>query len=255
MGMMTQKTLVDKTVLVTGGSRGIGRAIVKKLVDAGAKVLINYYNSSTEAEQLCAEIQENGGTAYMVQGSVSDPESVKSIIAACREYFGRLDILVSNAASGVLKPAMEMTLKHWRWCLETNAFALNALAKEAIDLMSPGSRIFALSSMGSHRAIPNYGFIGASKAALESLVRSLSVELAPLGISVNTVLAGAVDTDALKYFPNYQDVLKRSEQFSLAGRNIQPEDVANVIYLLSQPEAEMIKGQTIIVDAGYSIIG
>jgi enoyl-[acyl-carrier protein] reductase III len=109
--------------------------------------------------------------------------------------------------------------------------------------------------MGSKRAIPNYAFIGASKAALEALVRSLSIELAPQQICVNAVCAGAVDTDALKYFPNREDLLQQSLKHSLAGRNIEPEDVANVIYLLCLPEANMIRGQTICVDAGYSIVG
>jgi enoyl-[acyl-carrier protein] reductase III len=252
---MTNLTLKGKCALITGGSRGIGRAIAKKLASEGADIVINYFNSGDEAELLCAELTSMGVLAHTVQGSVADPESVKLMINTCKNHFGKLDILVNNAASGVLKPALEMTLKHWRWCLETNAFSLNLLAQTAKEIMPPGSRMLALTSMGSHRAIPNYAFIGASKAALESLVRSLSLELAPLGISVNTISAGAVDTDALKYFPNYEQLLKKSQQMSLTGKNITPEDVANVAYLLCLPEAEMIKGQMIIVDAGYSIIG
>jgi enoyl-[acyl-carrier protein] reductase III len=177
------------------------------------------------------------------------------MLATIKNHFGHLDLLINNAASGVLKPAMEMTLKHWRWCMETNAFALVQLMQEAKSLMAPGSRVVALTSMGSHRVIPDYAFIGASKAALETMVRFLSVELAPLGIALNSVCAGAVDTDALKNFPERERLLKQSEERSLAGRNITPEDVANVVYLLCLPESEMIKGQTIIVDAGYSIIG
>lgn len=249
------KPFQNKVALITGGSRGIGAAIARKFAQAGADILINYFNSSDEAETLCHSLRELGVQAETVQGSVADVESVKNIMAFCREKFGRLDFLISNAASGVLKPAMEMNLKHWRWCLETNAFALNLLAQQAKELMAPGSRILAMSSMGSHRAIPHYAFIGASKAALESLVRALSLELAPAGITVNTISAGAVDTDALKYFPNREELLKNSEARSLAGRNIVPEDVANVAYLLCLPESEMIKGQTIVDDAGYSIIG
>ncbi len=113
----------------------------------------------------------------------------------------------------------------------------------------------ALSSLGAHRAIPNYAFIGASKAALESLVRSLSLELAPAGICVNTVSAGVVDTDALKHFPNREQLLDEYQARSLSDRPLTPQDVADVIYLLCLPEAQMIKGQTIFVDAGYSIIG
>jgi enoyl-[acyl-carrier protein] reductase III len=121
--------------------------------------------------------------------------------------------------------------------------------------MSAGGRVIALSSDGANRAIPDYAFIGASKAALESLVRSLSLELAPRAISVNAVSAGVVDTDALKHFPQREMLLSTFKSHSLAGRELLPEDVANTIYLLCLPEADMIKGQTIVVDAGYSILG
>jgi enoyl-[acyl-carrier protein] reductase III len=121
--------------------------------------------------------------------------------------------------------------------------------------MRPGSRVLALSSLGSHRAIPDSAFIGASKAALEALVRSLSLELAPSGISVNTISAGVVDTDALKHFPERERLLAESEARNLMGRQLTPEDVAAVAYLLCLPEAEAIRGQTVVVDAGYSILG
>ena len=172
-----------------------------------------------------------------------------------RKEFDHLDILVSNAASGVLKPALEMSTKHWRWCLETNALALNHLVREARALMKPGSRVLAMSSLGAERAIPDYAFIGASKAALEALVRSLSLELAPSGISVNTISAGVVDTDALKHFPDRERMLREYEERNLLGRELTPDDVAAAAYLLCLPEAEAIRGQTIVVDAGYSILG
>jgi enoyl-[acyl-carrier protein] reductase III len=177
------------------------------------------------------------------------------MFAEFTNHFQKLDILVSNAASGVLKPTMKMKTKHWRWCLETNALALVLLTQQAKPFMAQGSKIIALSSLGSQRAIPEYGFIGASKAALESLVRSMSVELAPDGISLNAVSAGVVDTDALKYFPNRELLLQRFSENSLAGRSLLPQDVADAVYLLCLPEAAMIRGQTIYVDAGYSIVG
>ncbi len=150
---------------------------------------------------------------------------------------------------------MDMSKKHWRWCMEINALALNDLVQHAAPLMGPGSRVLALSSLGAHRAIPDYAFVGASKAALESLVRSLSVELAPAGISVNTISAGVVDTDAIKNFPNREQLLDEFKSRSQLGRGLTPTDVANVAYLLCLPEAEAIRGQTIVVDAGYSVAG
>jgi enoyl-[acyl-carrier protein] reductase III len=247
--------LADKVALVTGGSRGIGRAIVRKLAAAGCDVAVNYYNSADEAEALVAEIRALGRRACALQASVGIPESVDDMFAELRKHFDRLDIVVSNAASGVLKPAMEMTLKHWRWCLETNAFALDLLAQRAVPMMPGGGRIIALSSLGASRAMPHYGFIGASKAALESLVRTLAQELGPKQIRVNTVSAGVVDTDALRYFPNRQELLENYAHRTPAGPVLTPEDVAAAVYLLCLPEAAMITGHTLVVDGGFAISG
>ena len=196
-----------------------------------------------------------GRKAISLQANVADQGSVKEMFEAFKTHFSSLDILVSNAASGVLKSALKMSTKHWRWCLETNALALNHLVSQGRALMPKGGRVIALSSLGAERAIPNYAFIGASKAALESLVRSLSLELAEYGISVNTVSAGVVDTDALKHFPNRQQLLDEYQAHALSSRSLTPKDVADAIYLLCLPEAEMIKGHTLFVDAGYSIVG
>ncbi len=193
--------LAGKVALVTGAARGIGRAIALKLAAAGCDVAANYYNSADEADALCAEIRALGRRAVAIQASVGIPDSVDELFVEFRKHFDRLDILVSNAASGVLKPTVDMTLKHWRWCLETNALALNLLTQRALPLMADGGRIIALSSLGAARAMPGYGFIGASKAALEALARALAQELGPRGIRVNTVSAGVVDTDALALFP------------------------------------------------------
>ena len=247
--------LANKVALITGGARGIGRATALKLAAAGSDVAVIYYNSSDEAVELVVAIENLGRRAIAIQANVADHQSVKDMFVQFGEHFTRLDFLISNAASGVLKPAMNMSTKHWRWCMETNALALNHLVCEGRAMMSAGSRVVALSSLGAHRAIPNYAFIGASKAALEALVRSLSLELAEAGISVNTVSAGVVDTDALKHFPNRDQLLDEYQAHSLAARPLTPQDVANAVYLLCLPEAEMIKGQTIFVDAGYSIVG
>lgn len=245
----------NKVALITGGARGIGRATALKLARAGSDVAIVYYNSSDEAAILVEEIKTLGRRAIAIQANVSDHQSVKDMFVQFREHFTQLDFLISNAASGVLKPALKMSTKHWRWCMETNALALNHLVSEAQSMMPRGSRVVALSSLGAHRAIPNYAFIGASKAALEALVRSLSLELAGAGISVNTVSAGVVDTDALKHFPNREQLLDEYQAHALAGRPLTPADVANTVYLLCLPEAEMIKGHTLFVDAGYSVVG
>ncbi len=247
--------LAGKVALVTGAARGIGRAIARKLGSAGCDVVVNYYNSFDEAEALCAELRGQGRRAYPVQGSVGVPDSVDEIFAEIAKHFDRIDIVVSNAASGVLKPAMDMTLKHWRWCLETNAFALNLLAQRAAPLMRDGGRIIAMSSLGAQRAMPDYGFIGASKAALESLVRTLAQELGPRNIRVNAVSAGVVDTDALAHFPNREQLLANFATRTPAGPVLTPDDVAGAVYLLCLPEAAMITGHTLVVDGGFCISG
>lgn len=244
-----------KVALITGGARGIGRATALKLANKGADIAIVYYNSSDEANKLVTEIQELGRQAIAVQANVADEKSVNDMFMVFRDKFARLDFLISNAASGVLKPALKMSTKHWRWCLETNALALNHLARGAQSLFKSGGRIIALSSLGAIRGIPNYAFIGASKAALEALVRSLSIEMAEFGVTVNTVSAGVVDTDALQYFPNREHLLEEYRANALTDRDLTPSDVANAIYLLCLPEAEMIRGHTLFVDAGYSVVG
>ncbi len=249
------QTLEHKTALVTGGSRGIGRAIALKLAGAGCDLAILYHNSHEEAEAVCASVRALGRRALALQTDVGDPASVAEAFGGVRQQFDRLDFVVSNAAIGVLRPALELTQKHWRRCLETNALALNLLAQQAVTLMPAGGRIIALSSLGAWRAIPHYAFIGASKAALEALARSLAQELGPRGIRVNVVSAGVVDTDALKFFPNREQLLAEYARRTPAGPVLTAEDVAGAVYLLCLPEAAMITGHTLVVDGGYCISG
>ncbi len=247
--------LLGKVAFISGGSRGIGRATALKLASGGSDVAILYYNSHEEAEAVCELIRGLGRRALAVQADVSQPDSVGEAFAEFKKHFDRVDLLISNAALGVLKPAMEMTLKHFRRCMETNALALNTLAQNAVPMMSAGGSIISLSSLGSERAIPNYTFIGASKAALEALSRGLAQELGPLGIRVNCVSAGVVDTDALKHFPNRENLLDEYKVRTPLGPTLSPEQVADAIYLLCLPEAAMITGHTLFVDGGYAISG
>ncbi len=249
------QTLAGNIALVSGGARGIGRAIALKLAQAGCDVALIYHNSHDESEQVCAQIRQLGRRAMAIQADVSEPDSVAEAFQAFRTQFDRVDFVISNAAIGVLRPAMELTRKHWRRCLETNALALNLLAQQAVPLMTRGGRIMGISSLGASRAIPQYAFIGASKAALEALARSLAQELGPRGIRVNIVSAGVVDTDALKYFPNREELLAGYAARTPAGPTLSVEDVAAAAYLLCLPEAAMINGHTLVVDGGYCISG
>lgn len=248
--------LAGKIAFVTGGARGIGRATALKLAAAGCDVAIAYHNSHAEADAVVNAVSKLGRRAFATQADVSDPASVAEAFAEFRKQFDRVDIVISNAAIGVLRPALEMSVKHWRRCLETNALALNTLAQNAVPLMPDGGCFIGISSLGSTRAIPNYSFIGASKAALESLARGLALELGQSKkIRVNIISAGVVDTDALKFFPNREQLLAEYARRSPLGPILTPEHVADAVYLLCLPEASMITGHTLMVDGGYCISG
>jgi enoyl-[acyl-carrier protein] reductase III len=238
------------SVLVTGGSRGIGRAIARRFAELGAaRIAIGYLRTDRAAEEAAEELRGLGAEPVLVRGNVAS-ERVAAEVAA----LGPLDVLVHNAATGVIRPALETEEKHFDWTLATNARALLSLARAATPSMRPGSSIVAVSSLGSTRVLENYVLVGASKAALEAIVRYLAVELAPRGIRVNAVSAGVVETDALDHFPNREQMLTSSLERTPAGRLVEPEDVARAVTFLSSPEAEMVRGQTLVVDGGFSLL-
>lgn len=247
--------LKGKVALITGGSRGIGRAIAVRLAEAGANVAINYLRQRTAAEETIKMVEATGAQALAIRANVGEQETIPKMIQEIKNRFGRLDILVSNAASGVLKPALELTERHWHWTMDINAGTLLPLTQHSLPLMEPaGGHIVAVSSLGSVRALPNYAAVGASKAALESLIRHLALELAPRNVCINAVSAGVVDTDALKHFPNRAEMLETSRSKTPTGRLTTPEDVADVVLFLCSQLAKQIQGQTIVVDGGYAII-
>ncbi len=245
--------LKGKVALITGSSRGIGKAIALLLADNGVHIVVNYVRHRAEAEKTAKLVEARGAKCLVVKANVANDDDVQNMFEKIKNEFGRVDILVSNAASGVLKPAMELNSRHWNWAMDINARALLTLAQQAVPLMKEGGRIMAVSSLGSVRAVENYTAVGASKAALESLVRHLAVEFGPKNILVNTISAGAVDTEALKKFPNRGEILDAAQERTPLGRLTTPEDVADVALFLCSDLASMIHGQTIVVDGGYSI--
>lgn len=246
--------LQGKVTLVTGGSRGIGRAVAQRLAEQGAEVVINYVRHRSHAEETVAAIEERGGQCLAIKANLADEKSITAMFATLRSRYSQLDIVISNAASGVLRPVMELTALHWDWAVHINARALLLLAQQASSMMPRGGRIVAISSIGAVRAITKYTVVGASKGALESLVRHLAVELGPRGITVNTVSAGVVETDALKKFPNREAILAHAMTHTPLDRLTTPEDVADVVLLLCSELAAMIHGQ-VVVDGGYAILG
>jgi enoyl-[acyl-carrier protein] reductase III len=247
--------LRGKRALVTGSSRGIGRAIALSLADFKVDVAINYLRNRARAEETANEIEARGVRCLVIKGNVARPDHVENMFNTIEREFGGLDIVVSNAASGVLKPAAELTLHHFDWAMHINAAALLPLIQNFRRLDSDGDKsLVAVSSLGAVRAIPNYTAVGASKAALESMVRHLAAEFASEGIRVNAVSAGTVDTDALLHFPNRDELLEGARLRTPAGRLLTPQDVANSVIFLCTEFASMIHGQIMIVDGGYSIL-
>ena len=235
-------------VFVSGGSRGIGRAIALRFARDGAKrVAIGYFRSDSAAEVTAHELRELGAEPTLVRGNITSERVLEEVAA-----LGPLDVLVHNAASGVSVPALEATEKHWDWTLNTNARALLALAQTCAPTMPHGSSIVAISSLGAQRVLENYTLVGTSKAALEALVRYLGVELAP-AIRVNAVSGGVVETDALEAFPNREEMLAAGAS-NPAGRIVATGDIAGAVAFLCSKDAEMIRGQTIVVDGGFSLL-
>jgi enoyl-[acyl-carrier protein] reductase III len=235
-------------VLVTGGTRGIGRAIALRFARAGAdRVALGYMRNDRAAEEAATEVRAHGADVSLVRGNITSSRVLEEV-----RDLGRLDVVVHNAATGVIRPALETEDKHWDWTMNANARALLQLARVAAPQMEPGASIVAISSLGAQRVLENYTLVGTSKAALESLVRYLAVELAPRGIRVNAVSGGVVDTGALEHFPNREAMLAAGAA-NPVGRLVAPDDIAGAVAFLCSPDAAMVCGQTIVVDGGFSL--
>jgi enoyl-[acyl-carrier protein] reductase III len=245
--------LTGKIALVTGASRGIGRAVALRLAQLGADVVINYLRKKSAAHEVASAVEAYGRRALVVKADVGDSEDVARLFDEVRA-FGGLDILIANAATGVMEPLLSVTAKHWQHTMETNAWGFLSMAQQAVPLMRArgGGRMVVLTSLGSDRVIERYGLVGSSKAALEALVRYWAVELAPERIIVNAVSPGIIETDAVKSLSSPDQLLELVRQETPAGRLATPEDVAGLVAFLCSPDAQMIVGQTLVIDGGFS---
>ena len=257
---MNQNTYFEnKIVLVTGSGRGIGRAIALHFASLGANIIINFFRNRKPAEKTADDIRAMGRKALVVKADIGTDLGLDYLFGEVEKEFHALDILVNNAASGYNRPALLQKPKGWDWTMNINARSLLFSAQRAVPLMEKrgGGHIVSISSPGSMRVLPDYVVVGASKAAIESITRYLAVELADKNIIVNAVSPGVADTEALHHFDTTQSgkIFQSLIEKTPAGRLVTPEDIARVVAFLCSPSADMIRGQVITVDGGYTLLG
>ncbi len=254
--MTTEGTLAGKLALVTGGSRGIGRGIALALAGAGADVLVHYARRTRAAAAVVEEIRGLGRKAESIRANLADRPKVDAMLDWV-EARGGCDIFVANAASGVFGSTLETSDKYWDWTMDINARSvLHCVQRLAPAMVARGwGRVVAITSLGSTRVISSYGAVGLSKAILESLVRYLAVELGPRGIAVNAISPGLVETDVIATLPvDGLAALEHYRQRSPTRRLVTPDDIGRVAAFLCSDAAQMVVGQTIVVDGGYSLL-
>lgn len=238
-------------VLVTGGSRGIGRAIVEELSEPGARILVNYLQDEGAARAACDAVGQAGGQAWPVQADVRSPDALKRLVQRAEQELGGLDLLVHNAAIGSIRPMDVLRVSHWDLTLESSLRPFWLLTRLALPLLREGSSVIGLSSLGSRRYTPGYAAMGAAKAGVEALTRQLAVELAPR-IRVNSVCGGLVRTDALRAFADGEALAAEVAAQTPLGALAQPRDLARAVAFLASPAAASITGQILVVDGGFS---
>lgn len=252
--MTPQKPLSGKTALVTGGSRGIGRAICVELATRGANICFNYLRNHAAARDVESELAGLGVQTMRHRANLADDSAIQGFVDAAVDRFAKIDILVNNAASGVMRSSSELSEKHWDWTQAINAKAPWRLAAIASDHMPAGSRVINISSPGSNRVLPQYFPVGVSKATLEAVTRYMAIDLGAQGVAVNAVSASFVETDALDAFPEELGIREVALRPTPAGRTVTPADVARVVAMLCSADAEMIRGQVITVDGGEMLM-
>lgn len=246
-----------KIALVTGSGRGIGREIARHLAACGADIIINYIHNKDSAEQSAQEIRNLGRKALIIRANIGKPEGIDKLFDEIIDFYGRLDFFIANAASGFNRSAMQQKISGWDHTINVNARSFLFAAQQAVPLIekSGGGKIIAITSPGAERVLPDYVAVGASKAALNALIRYLAVEFAPKKIMVNGIAPGIVETDALRHFSFMQqaDVIEKAIKQTPAGRLVTPHDVAEIVEFFCSSASEMITGQIITVDGGYTL--
>ncbi len=240
-------------VLLTGASRGIGRAIALRLARDGARVVFSYLQNEAAAAETVRLVEAAGGQAWGVPADVRSPEALERLVAVAAERLGGVDALIHNAAMGALKPFDKLKLSHWDLTIESSLRPFWLLTKLSLPLLREGSSVIGLSSLGSRQHTPGYAAMGAAKGGMEALTRQLAVELGPR-VRVNTVCGGLVETDALSWIPEIDQLREHAERHTPLRRVGQPDDIAGAVAMLLSEDAKWINGHVLVADGGLSAL-
>ena len=247
--------LSGKTVIVTGGSRGMGKQLALRLGGEGANVVVNYRRDDEAAKETVGQVEQAGGTALAVQGDVSETDAVESLVAAAADRFGKIDVVVANAAASAFKPLSEIRGHHIARTMGITVQGFLDLARASAEHMPAGGRIVAVSGWDSFRVLPGHGLLGAAKAAMETIVKYFAIELSAQGITAVGVCPGPIDTDSFRFYAGeaWADYERQWLAMTPSGAYPTPEEVADVMLFLCSPRSAAINGQTIVVDGGLSV--
>jgi enoyl-[acyl-carrier protein] reductase III len=255
-GMSSRNGFEGRVALITGGSRGIGRALALSLAQRGATPIIAYRRNEDAARDAVAEIERFGVPGLSIRADLESVEEIEAMFDQVQERFGRLDFFVSNASASNFRPMMDLKPHHLERTFNTNVRAFVLGTQRATNLMNRGGRIVVLSSYGSLRVFPTYANLGATKAALEMWARYMAVELAPLGINVNVVTPGIIKSDSSSFF--YQTGLVAPLETVVTKIPKQRlgtvQEAANCVLFLLSPASEYVTGTTLVVDGGLTAV-